>query len=160
MASPYVFRSMTAHDMPLVQRWLAEPHVAEWWHDPETLEFVGGDLDHPDLAQFIVGLAGRSFAYLQCYQIGDWHKSFGPQPAGTRGLDQFIGEADMLGCGHGSAFVRAFIDQLFARGVPRIVIDPSPDNPRAIRAYEKAGFVPQHEIVTPDGPALLMIRNA
>ena len=54
----------------------------------------------------------RPFAYLQCYQIGEWHESFGPQPAGTRGLDQFIGEADMLGRGHGSAFVRAFIDKL------------------------------------------------
>jgi aminoglycoside 6'-N-acetyltransferase len=160
MASPYVFQPMTADDMPLVRRWLAEPHVAEWWHDPEALAFRGGNLDHPDLAQFIVGLAGRPFAYLECFQIGDWHKSFGPQPVGTCGLDQFIGEADMLGCGHGSAFVRAFIDRLFARGVPRIMIDPSPDNLRAIRAYEKAGFVPQHEIVAPDGPALLMIRDA
>ena len=69
------------------------------------------------------------FAYLQCYRIGEWHDGFGPQPAGTRGLDQFIGEADMLGRGHGSAFVRAFIEKLFARGVPRIVIDPRPDNP-------------------------------
>ena len=60
--------------------WRPNIHVAEWWHDPETLEFVGSDLDHPDLAQFIVGLAGRPFAYLQCYQIGDWHKNFGPQP--------------------------------------------------------------------------------
>lgn len=159
MTPTYTFRPMTPVDMPLIRRWLAAPHVAEWWHDPETLAFVGGDLDHPDLAQFIVSLDGRSFAYLQCYQIGDWHVSFGPQPVGTRGLDQFIGEADMLGCGHGSAFIRAFIDQLFACGVPRIVIDPSPANPRAIRAYEKAGFVPQHEIVTPDGPALLMIRD-
>ena len=159
-APPYLFRPMAADDMPLVQRWLTEPHVAEWWHDPETLEFVGGDLDHPDLAQFIVSLKGRPFAYLQCYRIGDWHVSFGPQPEGTRGLDQFIGEADMLGRGHGSAFVRAFIDRLFLGGVPRIVIDPRPDNPRAIRAYEKAGFIPQREIVTPDGPALLMIRNA
>ena len=155
----YTFRAMTPADMPLIRRWLAAPHVAEWWHDPETLEFVGGDLNHPDLAQFIVSLDGRSFAYLQSYRLGDWHVSFGPQPGGTRGLDQFIGEADMLGCGHGSAFIRAFIDQLFARGVPRIVIDPSPSNARAIRAYEKAGFVPQDEIVTPDGPALLMIRD-
>jgi len=156
---PYVFRPMLEADMPLVQRWLIEPHVAEWWHDPETLQYVSGDLDHPDLAQFIVTQESRPFAYLQCYQIGEWHDSFGPQPAGTRGLDQFIGEADMLGRGHGSAFVRAFIDRLFAAGVPRIVIDPRPDNPRAIRAYEKAGFEPQHRIVTPDGPALLMIRN-
>ena len=161
MTTPrYDFRPMTADDMPLVQRWLAEPHVAEWWHDPEKLEFVSGDLDHPDLAQFIVSLDGRPFAYLQCYQIGGWHEGFGPQPAGTRGLDQFIGEVDMLERGHGSAFVRAFIDHLLARGVPRIVIDPRPDNPRAIRAYEKAGFVPQREITTPDGPALLMIREA
>lgn len=158
--TPYVFRPMTADDMPMVQHWLAAPHVAEWWHDSETLEFVSGDLDHPDVAQFIVGLDARPFAYLQCYQICDWHDSFGPQPTGTRGLDQFIGEADLLDRGHGSAFIRAFIDDLFARGVPRIVIDPRPNNPRAIRAYEKAGFVPQHEIVTPDGPALLMVRDA
>jgi len=163
---------MTADDVPLIGRWLSEPHVAEWWHDPDTLEFVSGDLDHHELAQFIVCFDGRPFAYLQCYRMGDWDESrqcyrngdwdesFGPQPPGTRGLDQFIGEADMLERGHGSAFIRAFIDELFTRGVPRIVIDPSPDNPRAIRAYEKAGFVPQQVIVTPDGPALLMIRNA
>jgi aminoglycoside 6'-N-acetyltransferase len=160
VTAPYVFRPMTADDMPLIRRWLGESHVAEWWHDPDTLEFVSGDLDHHDLAQFIVSLGGRPFAYLQCYQISDWHDGFGTQPAGTRGLDQFIGEADMLGYGHGSAFINSFIEMLFARGVPRIVIDPRPDNPRAIRAYEKAGFVPQREIVTPDGAALLMIRNA
>ena len=160
MASFYTFRPMTAEDMPLVQRWLAEPHVAEWWHDPETLEFISGDLDHHDLAQFIVSLDGRPFAYLQCYQIGDWHVSFGPQPEGTRGLDQFIGEADMLGGGHGSGFIRAFIDRLFTRGIPRMVIDPSPDNPRAIRAYEKAGFEKSGIVDTPDGPALLMVRDA
>jgi aminoglycoside 6'-N-acetyltransferase len=159
MASPYVFLPMTADDMPLVRRWLAEPHVAEWWGDPETLVFTGRDLVDPDLGQFIIGLAGRPFGYLECFRIGDWHKSFGPQPAGTRGLDQFIGEADMLGCGHDSAFVRAFIDRLFARGVPRIMSDPSLDNLRAIHAYEKAVFVPQHEFVAPDGPALLMMRD-
>ena len=155
----YTFRPMSMADMPLIRRWLEAPHVAEWWHDPETLEFVGGDLEHPDLAQFIVSRDDRPLAYLQCYRLGEWPVSFGPQPVGTRGLDQFIGEADMLGRGHGSAFIRAFIDELFARGVPRIVIDPNPANARAIRAYEKAGFVPQHEIVTPDGPALLMIRE-
>ena len=159
MAPAYTFHPMSAADMPLIRRWLEAPHVAEWWHDPETLEFVGGDLDHPDLAQFIVSHNDRPFAYLQCYQIGDWHVSFGPQPVGTRGLDQFIGEADMLGFGHGSSFIRAFIDQLFARGVPRIVIDPSPSNARAIRAYEKAGFVRDRMVETPDGLALLMVRE-
>lgn len=159
MTVPYVFRPMTEADLPLVQRWLREPHVAEWWHDPEAFEFVSGDLDHPDMAQFIVTLAGRPFAYLQCYRMGEWHSGFGPQPAGTRGIDQFIGEADMMGQGHGSAFVKAFIDELLENGVPRIVLDPRPTNPRAIRAYEKAGFRRDRLVETPDGEALLMVRN-
>ena len=160
MTATYTFRPMMAADMPLIRRWLGAPHVAEWWHDPETLEFVGGDLEHPDLAQFIISLDGRSFAYLQCYQIGDWHVSFGPQPVGTRGLDQFIGEADMLDRGHGPAFIRTFAEQLLANGTPRVVIDPDPDNARAIRAYEKAGFSKDRLVDTPDGVALLMFRDS
>ena len=46
----------------------------------------------------------------------------------------------MIGHGHGSAFIRAFIERLLATGTPRVVIDPDPANARAIRAYEKAGF--------------------
>ena len=82
------------------------------------------------------------------------------QPAGTRGIDQFIGEADMLDRGHGSAFIRSFIDRLLIAGTPRIVTDPDPANARAIRAYEKAGFQKDRLVDTPDGRALLMVRNA
>ena len=92
--------------------------------------------------------------------MSDWHSGFGPQPPGTRGIDQFIGEVDLMGRGHGSAFMRAFIEGLLKSGVPRVVIDPSPTNPRAIRAYEKAGFRREREVDTPDGPALLMVRDA
>ena len=66
----------------------------------------------------------------------------------------------MIRRGHGSAFIRAFADRLLGEGVPRIVIDPDPNNGRAIRAYEKAGFHRDRLAATPDGPALLMIRDA
>jgi aminoglycoside 6'-N-acetyltransferase len=152
---------MTAADLPLIKRWLEMPHVSQWWHDPaEQFELVSGDLDHPDMAQFIVAADARPFAYLQCYNISAWNAGFGPQPAGTRGLDQFIGEPDMLGRGHGSAFIRAFTERLLANGTSRVVIDPDPENARAIRAYEKAGFVRDRLVDTPDGAALLMVRNA
>ena len=109
--------------------------------------------------QFIVGADARDFAYLQCYRLGVWDDGFGPQPQGTRGLDQFIGEHDMLGRGHGAAFIREFSERLLANGTPRVVIDPDPANERAIRAYEKAGFQRDRIVDTPDGPALLMWRD-
>jgi aminoglycoside 6'-N-acetyltransferase len=158
VSAGYEFVPMTSADLPLIRRWLETPHVSQWWHDPaEQLELVSGDLDHPDMAQYIVASDRRPFAYLQCYNLSDWNTGFGPQPHGTRGLDQFIGEADMLGRGHGSAFIRAFTQRLLGQGAPRVVIDPDPANARAIRAYERAGFLKDRIVDTPDGPALLML---
>jgi aminoglycoside 6'-N-acetyltransferase len=51
-------------------------------------------------------------------------------------------------------------DDLLGAGAPRIVTDPDPQNARAIRAYEKAGFVKDKLVDTFDGIALLMVRNA
>jgi aminoglycoside 6'-N-acetyltransferase len=161
VSADYEFVPMSSADLPLIRRWLETPHVSEWWHDPaEQFELVSGDLDHPDMAQFIVVSEARPFAYLQCYNLSDWNTGLGPQPSGTRGLDQFIGEADMLDCGHGSAFIRSFTERLLVNGTPRVVIDPDPTNARAIRAYEKAGFAKDRVVDTPDGPALLMVRDA
>jgi aminoglycoside 6'-N-acetyltransferase len=157
----YAFRPMSAGDLSMIKHWLEMPHVSEWWHDPaEQFELVSGDLDHPDMAQFIVAAGEREFAYLQCYALSAWNTGLGSQPEGTRGLDQFIGEAEMLGRGHGSAFVRAFADRLLMTGTPRVVTDPDPTNARAIQAYEKAGFRRDRLVDTPDGTALLMVRDS
>jgi aminoglycoside 6'-N-acetyltransferase len=161
MAPDYVFRPMTSADLPLVRRWLAEPHVVQWWGDPsEQYDLVSGDLDEPAMDQFIVSAGNSDFAYLQCYDLTAWNSGFGEQPRGTRGIDQFIGEADMVGKGHGSAFIRDYIEGLLANGTPRVVTDPDPGNARAIRAYQKAGFAKQGLVDTPEGVALLMVRNA
>jgi aminoglycoside 6'-N-acetyltransferase len=158
----YEFRPMTADDLPLVRRWLGEPHVTRWWGEPdEQFDLVSGDLDQLAMDQFIVARGDRPFAYMQCYDPTTWYGSgLGSQPAGTRGIDQFIGETDMLDCGHGSAFIRVFIDRLLSTGTPRVVTDPDPANARAIRAYEKAGFQKDRLVDTVDGQALLMVRNA
>jgi aminoglycoside 6'-N-acetyltransferase len=161
MAPPYVFRPMTAADLPLVRRWLAEPHVAQWWGDTcEQFELVSGDLEVEAMDQFIVATDARPFGYIQCYDPEVWpDNGLGDHPKGTRGIDQFIGELAMVDRGHGSAFIRAFIDRLLAAGTPRVVTDPDPANARAIRAYEKAGFRRERLVDTPDGEALLMVRN-
>ncbi len=131
-----------------------------WWGQPdEQYALVSGDLDHPDMDQFIVGLGGQPFGYIQCYALSTWNQGFGAHPATTRGIDQLIGEPDMIGRGHGASFTRQFVDRLLRSGVPRVVTDPDPDNRRAVRAYEKAGFELDRIVETPDGPALLMVRN-
>ena len=157
----YQFRPMTADDLLLVRHWLAMPHVREWWGDPdEQLALVSEDMTHPAMDQYIVGTDHRNIGYLQCYRMTEWNTGFGAQPEGTRGIDQMIGEPGMIERGHGSAFIRAFIEDLLATGTPRVVTDPDPTNARAIRAYEKAGFVRDREVDTPDGIALLMVRDA
>lgn len=153
----YQFRPMSAHDLALVRCWQAAPHVQEWWDDdPITL----ASTDEPAMDQYIVAVNGQSFAYLQCYpQSALPENGLGTHPPGTRGIDQFIGEPDMVGRGHGSAFIRAFVDGLLAAGVPRVIADPGLANARAIRAYVKAGFHGDREVDTPDERALLMIRD-
>ena len=157
----YRFAPMTAVDLPLVRRWLVMPHVVEWWGDPEEqFALVSGDLDEPAMDQFIVAIDEKPFAYLQCYDPTMWPEGgLGPHLPGTRGIDQFIGEPDMVGRGHGSAFIRNFTGDLLNRGTPRVVTDPDPENLRAVRAYEKAGFRKDRRVDTSDGPSLLMIRE-
>jgi len=158
MAPEYVFRPMRPADLPLVRRWLDLPHVREWWGDPaEQYALVSGDLDEPAMDQYIVEANGEAFAYLQCYGLTAWNCGFGEQPAGTRGIDLFIGQPAMIG--HGSALIACFVKDRLRNGVPRIVTDPDPANARAIRAYEKAGFTGQCLVETPDGPALLMVHD-
>ncbi len=157
----YAFRPMTAADLTSVRHWLRKPHVAQWWGDPDQqFALVSEDLDDPSMNQFIVEFEKYPFAYLQCYDPTAWpNHGFGTLPPGARGIDQFIGEEDMIDRGHGSALIRAFVDDLFRAGTPRVVTDPSPGNKRAIKAYGKAGFREDRPVRTPDGVALLMVRE-
>ena len=84
VAQDYAFLAMSAADLPLVRRWLETPEVVRWWGEPnEQHALVSGDLDHPDMDQFIVSIDRRPFAYLQCYALSAWNQGFGPQPGGT-----------------------------------------------------------------------------
>ena len=43
----------------------------------------------------------------------------------------------MIDRGHGSAFIRAFVDRRWPHGAPRIVTDPDPANARAFAPTRK-----------------------
>ena len=136
----YGFRPATEADLLLLRRWRRQPHVMEYWGDPE-LEPEDEKLADARVAMWIVEYRGNPFAFAQDYSPHDWDgHPFAHLPPGSRGIDQYIGEPDMVGIGHGTAFVRLHCERLFSAGAPAIGTDPHPDNMRARRAYEKAGF--------------------
>lgn len=157
----YGFRPLTRADIAIVNDWITRPHVAEWWIDSTggPSEPLDDDiLTEPDFNTWIVGHDGRDFAYMQDYNPHLYpNHHFAARPHGTRGIDQIIGEVDMISIGHGSAFIRQRVEALFQSGVTCVATDPHPANARAIRAYEKAGFTAYREIISPEwGPSLLM----
>ena len=159
------FRLLTEDDLPLLHEWLSRPHVAEWWGAPPSLAEVERDFG-PAIRgavahQCYLALAGGApVGFIQAYTPAAWHHEgwwLDEHDPGVRGIDQFLAHADQLGQGLGTAMVRAFVARLFADpAVTRVQTDPAPENHRAIRSYEKAGFRAVREVDTPDGRALLM----
>ena len=164
-ATIITFRPLSVSDLPLLQEWLSRPHVVEWWPGSPTLAEVAEEFG-PAIAgtvplQCFIALAdGTPIGFIQTYAPVGWHHEgwwLDEHDPGVRGIDQFLANAEQLGHGLGTAMVSTFVAWLFADpAVTRVQTDPAPENRRAIRCYQKAGFTASREVETPDGRALLM----
>ncbi|RGP39098.1 N-acetyltransferase [Pseudotabrizicola alkalilacus] len=140
-ANPYSFRKVALGDLDLLMAWQSSPHVQKWWGAQEP--YTAADLADPRVARWIVSYDARPFGFMQDYSVHGWENHhFAHLPKGARGIDQFIGDPDMIGVGHGPAFIRTRLQALFDAGAPVIATDPHPDNAQAIAAYKKLGFEP------------------
>jgi hypothetical protein len=80
------FRPMSADDLPTIKRWPEASHVSAWWHDPaEQFELVRGDVEPPDMAQFIVAADGRECAGNPVLREGRMSARSHRRDAGRRG---------------------------------------------------------------------------
>ena len=133
------FRPLKNTDFPLLLSWLSNKHVKQWWDDGhDTLEKVALHYGSEELGVYRFILqerAGRGvvpIGYFQYYIVSP----------DTLGIDQFIGEIDRINQGVGTTAIKLFLDLAISRHKPQqVTIDPHPDNKRAIRCYEKVGFV-------------------
>jgi RimJ/RimL family protein N-acetyltransferase len=146
------FKPVQHADIPLLWDWHNKPHWREWWGDPETelgyiLDMVEGrDTTKP----FIFFVDGKPVGYIQCwfighYQADEWAKDSPwllELPVEAVGVDISIGAAENLSKGIGTTVLRAFVRKLCDEGYSTIIIDPDPENIRAVRAYQNAGFKP------------------
>jgi RimJ/RimL family protein N-acetyltransferase len=132
------FRPLAADDFPLLLEWLSKEHVKEWWDDgDDTLEKVVHNYGQPEagLERFILvgsyGSCEKPIGYFQYYLI----------PDGSIGIDQFIGEEECINRGVGTKAIQMFVEMIMRERKPTsIILDPAPENKRAIRCYEKVGF--------------------
>ena len=158
----YQFRAVITADLPLLRDWLWRTHVREWWGDPvRGLAAIAEHIVDPAINPFMVECDDVPIGYIQSWDPhAEADHPCRDQPLGTRGIDQFIGEPKLIGQGHGTAFIRLFVESVFKVGAPRVITDPNPRNSRAIRAYTKAGFKEIDHRMTISGEALLMARDA
>lgn len=155
----YAFRPAVGADLSLLRRWLRTPEVLRWWGDAEAQEaLLREDFAEPAMVMRIVSFDSRPFAYAQDYEVHVWpqpHLAY--LPHGSRAIDSFIGEPDMIGRGHGSAYLRLLAERLMREGAPIVAIDPDRNNIRARRAYARAGFRGDTVVDTEAGLAILML---
>jgi RimJ/RimL family protein N-acetyltransferase len=157
------FRPVGPQDIALLHEWMGQPHVVEWWGPQPTIVEVRAHYlfdRRPSAPHAYVAYSdGAPVGFVQTYVAAAAGDGWWPdvKDPGVVGIDQFLAHADQLGHGIGTRLVRVLVGRLFADpAVTRVHTDPSPDNQRAIRCYEKAGFRRVEQVITPDGPALLM----
>ena len=165
-AANYGFHPMSAADLPLMRCWLERPHMREWWGEPETeLGYIRDMIEGRDTTQpFIFSVEGEPVGYIQCWFVGDhqnatWiadHPWLAELPSDAVGVDLSIGDPGKLSQGIGSAALRAFAERLVNQGYRTIIIDPDPNNGRAVRAYERAGFRANPQLLGRTGDTLIM----
>ncbi|WP_236675068.1 GNAT family N-acetyltransferase [Piscinibacter sp. HJYY11] len=163
-ASGIRFVPLHAEHLPLLHTWLTRPHAAQWWQPTPSIEELHADYiavgGEPNATRAYLAFEHDTpIGFIQCYVVmgsggGWWEEETDP---GARGIDQFLADETRLSQGLGRRMIRAFVERLFQDPAVTVVqTDPSPHNLRAIRCYRAAGFQDVGEVMTPDGPALLM----
>jgi aminoglycoside 6'-N-acetyltransferase len=160
------FVAVTKEHYGLLDGWLRAPHMQEWWGDPETeLGYIRDMVEGRDTTRpYLITLGGDPIGYIQVWYIGHhqnetWIRDnpwLAELPAETVGVDLSIGVPELLSQGIGSAALSAFARGLYDDGHRTIIIDPDPDNKRAVRAYMKAGFRPFPDLPGVPADTLIM----
>lgn len=149
-------------DYRLLATWLTDPAVLMYYDGrdnpsplPRVVEHFGPYVrGETNVVPCIAEHDGAPIGYIQYYVLDqDERASYGvPDVPGLFGMDLFIGETALWGCGIGTRLVAAMLRYLFdVQGARHVLIDPQTGNTRAIRVYEKCGFrklrlLPRHEL--------------
>ncbi|MBN9542198.1 MAG: GNAT family N-acetyltransferase [Alphaproteobacteria bacterium] len=153
------FKPLEKQDFQILLGWLSKPHVKAWY-DKEikyTIEKVqqkynsyteGYKLEEgvkKPIHAFIVLIDNIPIGYVQYYNAHDFPREDGIMlkelPQKLSAFDIFIGEEDYTGKGIGSEIIKTLLKDYIWKEFDACFVDVDADNVRAIKTYEKAGFI-------------------
>lgn len=144
-------RPLHADDLPMINRWLHDPRVAEWWSDDPVgeLEDIKKELHLDSTVYRIVELNGTPVGLLFRYRIDDYveyvHELAAARvelPPGAWSMDYLLGESDAVGKGLGSVMIQTACEELWSseEDASCVLVPVHADNVRSWRALQRAGF--------------------
>lgn len=158
MTMNITFMPLTASHFPLLLKWLESPHVKKWL-DPDvkyTLDaiqkkygdYVNGyklisETQSIPIQAYIICLNEQAIGYIQLYKAYDFPKNnlLMDLPENLAAIDVFIGEESYLSKNIGLTAIKTFLDQYVFLNYRYVLVDPEYTNERAVKAFEKAGFI-------------------
>jgi aminoglycoside 6'-N-acetyltransferase len=144
-------RPMTEAELPLVRRWLQQPHVARWWLADQTAE--------QQMQEYVDRLAGRGdtgttvlivverghgpVGWCEWYRWNDYPDEARELDAnpGEVGLDYALGDEGATGRGLGTQMIAVLVKHVREHHPGcGIVVEPEAANTASRRVLEHNGF--------------------
>jgi len=145
-----IVRGLECSDKHQIVKWLSDSKVLKYYEgrnntfDEERVEENFYDYDVNKI-RCIIEYDQKPIGYIQYYIVNEEElKEYGYSNFNgiIFGTDQFIGENEYLAHGIGTELMKLIINYLSTeKGAEKIVLDPQAWNERAIKCYEKSGFV-------------------
>lgn len=129
-----------------------QPLFSKWWRDKELLKLTSGQLKRISDEEvekyfskmlktkadrhFIINLDRKAIGHISlCKRKNSWYET-----------QIIIGEKKYWGNGYGTQVIQSLIKKAKKLHIGKIYLEVRPNNRRAIRAYEKSGFVKKNVI--------------
>lgn len=122
-------------------------YFARWWRDRDLLRLTSGILTFipdEDVEKYFSVMINNPSNYYFMITVGK--KVIGHISLVRRGNDWYetqiiIGERENWNKGYGTKAIQLLIRRTRHLGISKIYLEVRPDNVRAIKAYEKCGFI-------------------
>ncbi len=149
----FTFRLLAHADMPLLQAWQAQPHVARWWFedvwtDEQAAEYAGSIDGTEPFESHLALVDGEPLGFILRYRLDAYDeelrelRALADAPADSITIDYLIGDKESCGKGLGAQMIRAFVAASWDAypDAPCIIVPIHADNRPSWRTLEKVGF--------------------